>query len=403
MDKEFGKDLFEGLNKIKEVATWLLECLHLEAGRNLNKWNLEDKSIIEVEAEEKSKEIRKSTPNIKKGVDNTMKKNCYRRKDGRWQYSKQENGMLYYAIANTYRELIVKIDKIQPRQIKTIKRIKTKILTFIEYYKFYIVNYVNTKQIKQHTKEVWTMLLKKYIAPAFTRIPLEKLTPEQIQTFINKIDKERTREVLYQNIVKVLQKAYVTGKIKKDITLGIEKPIKINTQVRRPLTIEEQEKLINYVKNTKLYTFVMFSLIVGSRREETIKFNLDEDLDENKQTIHIKGTKTRNADRYVYVTKSFIEFLKKNMDKNRFDFNISYPTHEVGKIFQLLGIKNCLHGLRHTCSANLYFLNAKDKYRQLQLGHSSIVTTNNIYTNIKENIPKARLREIYGDLYPSFD
>ena len=207
-----------------------------------------------------------------------MKKNCYHRKDGRWQYSKQENGVLYYTIANTYRELLEKIKQIKPRQIKQIKNIKTKTLTFIEYYKFYITKYVNTKQIKQHTKYIWTMLLQKYIAPTFPRVPLEKITPEQIQTFLNKIDKERTREILFQNIIKVLRKAYITGKIKKDITLGLEKPIKTNTQVRKPLTLEEQEKLINYVKDTKLYTFVMFSLIVGSRREETIKFNLLEDL-----------------------------------------------------------------------------------------------------------------------------
>ena len=51
-----------------------------------------------------------------------MRKNCYRRTDGRWQYSKQENGLIYYTIANTYRELIAKIDKIQPRQIKQVKR-----------------------------------------------------------------------------------------------------------------------------------------------------------------------------------------------------------------------------------------------------------------------------------------
>lgn len=142
-------------------------------------------------------------------------KNCYRRTDGRWQYSKQENGLIYYTIANTYRELIAKIDKIQPRQIKQVKRIKTKILTFIEYYKLYIASYVDTKNIKQHTKDIWNILLKKYIAPAFQRVPLEKVTPEQIQKFINSIDKERTREMIYQNIIKVLQKAYITGKIKR--------------------------------------------------------------------------------------------------------------------------------------------------------------------------------------------
>lgn len=332
-----------------------------------------------------------------------MKKNCYHRKDGRWQYSKQENGMLYYAIVNTYRELLEKIKQIKPRQIKQVKNIKTKSLTFIEYYKLYITSYVNTKNIKQHTKDIWAILFKNYISPAFQRIPLEKVTPEQIQKFINGIDKERTREMLYQNIIKVLQKAYITGKIKKDITLGIEKPKRVNKITRHNLTLEEQSRLLDKIQHTKLYAFVMFSLIIGSRREETIKFNLLRDLDEEKQTIHIKGTKTKNADRYVYVTKEFIQFLKTNMKTNIFDFNISYPTHELRKIFQQLNIKNCLHGLRHTCSANLYFLGANDKYRQMQLGHASIVTTNDIYTNIKENIPKAKLRELYGNLYPSFD
>ena len=374
--------------------------LIIDKTKDLLNYNKKENCVNTTESKEQSKE---PTQNIKNEGVGTMKKNCYYRKDGRWQYSKQENGVLYYTIANTYRELLEKIKQIKPRQIKQIKTTKTKNLTFFNYYNFYIETYVKTKKIKNKTINVWHRENKQYIQPYFQKMPLEKLQSENIQKFLNQIDKERTQEILYQHIIKVLKKAYITGKIKKDITLGIEKPIKTNTQVRKPLNIEEQEKLINHIKDTKLYTFVMFSLIVGSRREETIKFNLLEDLDEEKQTIHIKGTKTKNADRYVYVTKEFIQFLKTNMKANTFDFNIGYPTHELGKIFQQLNIKNCLHGLRHTCSANLYFLNAKDKYRQLQLGHSSIVTTNNIYTNIKENIPKAKLLELYGNLYPTFD
>ena len=374
--------------------------LIIDKTKDLLNYNKKENCVKTTESKEQSKE---PTQNIKNEGVGTMKKNCYHRKDGRWQYSKQENGVLYYTIANTYRELLEKIKQIKPRQVKQIKTTKTKNLTFFNYYNFYIETYVKTKKIKNKTINVWHRENKQYIQPYFQKMPLDKLQSENIQKFLNQIDKERTQEILYQHIIKVLKKAYITGKIKKDITLGIEKPIKSNTQVRRPLTFEEQEKLINYVKDTELYTFVMFSLIVGSRREETIKFNLQEDLDEEKQTIHIKGTKTKNADRDVYVTKKFIQFLKTNMKTNTFNFNISYPTHELGKIFKQLNIKNCLHGLRHTCSANLYFLNAKDKYRQLQLGHSSIVTTNNIYTNIKENIPKAKLLELYGNLYPTFD
>lgn len=354
-----------------------------------------------LDLKKESQTVKESTQKTNKGVD-TMKKNCYKRADGRWQYSKQQDGFLYYAIANTYRELLEKIKTIQPRKIKSIKRIKTKTLTVIRYFEYYIESYVKTKKYKSDTIKNWQTYLDKYIKPHFERLSLDRVNTEQLQVFINSIDKERTREVLFQIITRVFRKAYITGKIKKDITLGLEKPKRENKNERGPLTFEEQKKLLDRVKGTKLYAFIMFSLVIGSRREESMRFTLA-DINEEKLQIHIKGTKTKNADRYVSTTPEFISFLKENLPKGKFDFNICYPTKELKKIFEELNIDNCLHGLRHTCSANLYFLGAKDKYRQLHLGHSSIVITNDIYTNIKENIEKAKLLDLYGKYYPSFD
>lgn len=352
----------------------------------------------------KSKEKEKSTPNETKGVD-TMRKNCYKRADGRWQYSKQRGGYRYYAIANTYRELLEKIPKIQPQLNMAIKHKtkKTTLNTFIQYYQTYIDAFVKTKQITQEVKNDWQRQLTRDLTPSFKYIKLEDVTVEQIQVFLNGIKQEVKRDKLYQRIVKVLKKAYATGKIKRDITLGIEKPKRQNLKERSPLTFAEQIKLLKAVKNSKIYAFVIFSLVVGSRREETMRFDLSKDLNLKKQEIHIKGTKTVNADRYVKVSEVFINFLQKTMPTGKFEFQISYPTHELGEIFKKLNINACLHSLRHTCSANLYFLGAKDKYRQMQLGHASIVTTNDIYTNIRENIPARKLRLIYGDLYPKFD
>ncbi len=345
-----------------------------------------------------------STSKENKGVD-TMKKNCSRRKDGRWQFSKQKEGYLYYAIAPTYRKLIDKIPNIKPKPIKSIKHktTKTNQNSFIQYYQFYIDNYIKTKNIKENQLKDWERQLTNDITPAFKYVKLQDITSEQIQNFISSIDKERKQEILFQRICRVLKKAYATGKTKRDVTLGIEKPERKNFQERNPLTFHEQIQLLKAIKKSKIYVFTIFSIIIGSRREETMRFDLSTDIDERKQTIHIKGTKTSNADRYVSVTKEFIQFLKNNMKKNTFDFQKSYPTHELGEIFKKFQINACLHSLRHTCSANLYFLGAKDKYRQMQLGHASMVTTNDIYTNIKENISQRKLRLIYGDLYPKFD
>ena len=346
-----------------------------------------------------------SAQNQTKGAD-TMKKHCYKRADGRWQYSRQEAGRRYYAIASTYRELLEKIPTIKPKEIKGIKYAnkKTSLNSFVQYFQFFIDTFIKTKKIKKTTIDDWQRQLKHDIAPYFRYVKMEDLTTEQIQSFISGITMERKQEMIYQRVVKVLNKAYATGKIKRNITVGLEKPKRQDIKEVPVLTFHQQIQFLKSVRGTKIYPFAIFSLIVGSRREETMRFNFETDVDERKCTIKIKGTKTKNAKREVFVTREFIDFLKQNLPEGKFTFRIDYPSHVVSDVMKDLQIENgCLHSLRHTCSANLYFLGANDKYRQMQLGHASIVTTNDIYTNIKENIPKRWLRQLYGDLYPSFD
>lgn len=353
----------------------------------------------------KSDTIKESTPDETKGAD-SMKKYCYRRKDGRWQYSRQEHGYRFYAIASTYRELLARIPNIKPKKVLKVIHVyeSYQANSFLQYYQFFIDNYVRNKKISKSTIDDWQRQFKNDITPHFRFVKLEDLTAERIQNFIDGIKQERKQEMIYQRIVKVLNKAYSTGKMRRNITLGIEKPKRQNVKEVPPLTLHEQIQFLKEVKKTQIYAFAIFSIIVGSRREETLRFNFTEDVDEKKLTIHIKGTKTKNADRQVKVTRQFIEFLKAHLPKGRFKFTGNYYTHIIGDIMKKIKVKGgCLHALRHTCSANLYFLGANDKYRQMQLGHASIVTTNDIYTNIKENITPRALRLIYGSLYPQFD
>lgn len=385
-----GKDTFD-------AAAYMGKIVERYIGREQQKEKQSKKETVLIT--EHSQEVSTQT----KGAD-TMKKNCYKRPDGRWEFSRQQGGYKYYTIANTYRELLEKIPKIKPALKKSVKHKtkKTNQNTFIQYYQFYLDSYISNKKIGEETKQSWRSQFVNDITPAFKYLRLEDVTTEKVQTFIDGIKLERKQEIIFQRISKVLKKAYATGKIKRDITLGLEKPKRKNIKERYPLTFREQVQLLKRAKSSKIYAFIVFSLVIGSRREETMRFEMS-DIDERKQTIHIKGTKTVSSNRQVHVTREFIEFLKINLPAGKFDFNRSYPTHELGKIFKDAKISGaCLHSLRHTCSANLYFLGADDKYRQMQLGHSSIVTTNDIYTNIRENITERRLRLIYGELYPKF-
>lgn len=332
-----------------------------------------------------------------------MRKNCYRRPDGRWEYSKQINGLKYYTIANTYRELLTKIEKIEPKQVRNVIKVSSKIRTFAQYFQFYIDSYIKNKNYRKSTLDEWNRTLKQHVLKNFNKIAITKLTTESIQVMIDKIDKERLRQKVFQRVVKVLQKAYMTGVIKKDITLALEKPKRKNVNIRSSLTYDEQVAFLNEIKKTNLYVYAVYLLVVGCRRDEAISFDIAKDLNEEKHYIQINGTKTANAKRKVYISQGFIDFLKQNLPGGKFKFSSQYATHIIGETLKQIGTNKCLHCLRHTCSANLYFLGARDKFRQMQLGHASITTTNDIYTHIEENIPKSKLLELYGDLYPKFD
>ncbi len=365
---------------------------------------LYNKPILVVDNTQKeSKQIaEKSTP-VEKEVDSTLRKYCYKRTDGRWQYSRQQNGMLWYAIASTYRALIEKIPKIKPRLLKKFKNAREKSTTFVQFFETYINTYIVPKNISQKTKDAWKYQLEKYIKPHILRLPLEHITAELLQKIVNSIKAECTRDKVANKLKAVVRKAYLTGRIKKDFSLAIEKPKRTEVDERPPLILDEQVCFLEKAKQSKGYAFIMFSLVVGSRRSESLRLDLSKDLDEEKKVIVIHGTKTGKEDRKVNVTPYFIDFIKSHLPKGKWPHGGEYYSKIVKGIFKDLKIDNCLHGLRHTCSANLYFLGASDKYRQLQLGHKSIVTTNDIYTNIKDNIEKASLRELYGDFYPSFD
>jgi len=50
----------------------------------------------------------------------------------------------------------------------------------------------------------------------------------------------------------------------------------------------------------------------------------------------------------------------------------------------------------------LYYLGVPDKLRQAQLGHASIVMTNDIYTHLDPTITREDILQLYGDWYPEF-
>lgn len=328
-----------------------------------------------------------------KGVDETMK-NVYKRKDGRYEYSKMIDNERIYIIKRTRQELEKEIKEIKQKNKKQRNKYLFKNIVE-EWYKNFKEPYIG-----ESAKQVYHATINNYLLPTLGNKSINKITFKDLQLFINKVkDKRRTQEVLLQHTKAIFDYAYSNRYINTNPTTALKLPKKTSKEIVKPLTIEEQQRLLQAIRGHKLETFIIFSLIFGTRRNETLTFKI-EDINEDKQFLHINGTKTENAQRDIKISKSMIKYLKEhNTNKTYFNFTSDYITKNITKILKKLNINKTLHALRHTTATNLFYLGYKDKERQQYLGHANITTTNNIYTFLENDVSKEDIHKLYNNLY----
>jgi len=138
-------------------------------------------------------------------------------------------------------------------------------------------------------------------------------------------------------------------------------------------------------------------LLSGCRKSEPLGIKWT-DIDIMSKRIHISGTKTDNANRYIPLFPEF-ELLLEGIDRVS-EFVFPYNENIVKCSFRRLKDKYKLpysiHSLRHTfatrCLENGISYNTVQKW----LGHAQASTTLNIYTHVqtdfeREEIDKFRL------------
>lgn len=320
-------------------------------------------------------------------------KKLTKRTDGRWVYTFTKNHQRKYIYGRTQSECI-KNTKIYENKLDNIQK-------SIDFNDIIDNWYKSTKEpnIKEKTKEIYKNTINNYIKPFLKSRNINNIKLHELQTFINNIEKERVREQVYQHVKSLFNYAYASREIKTNICNALLLPKRKHKEQRNALTIQEQTKLLNNIKNTNIETFVIFSIIIGTRRNETLSFKMS-DIDKEKQTLRIHGTKTKSAERTIKISKEMIKYLEEhNTSEKYFPHTPEYYTKNIKKYLEVVNKNLCVHCLRHTCATNLYYLQVPDKMRQQILGHKSIVTTNNIYTNLELDATKDDILKLYNNLY----
>lgn len=322
-----------------------------------------------------------------------MPKGITKRKDGRYVIRKTINGIRQVYYSKTLEQAKKIYTKIKNNLLT---KNETIIYTFEKWSNEWIENYKKPfiKELSyRDIKNIIALIIKK-----FGKCKLQDLTTNSIQTYINSLKKNRTKERICLYFNACLQKAFELGHIAKNPFVNVIKDKKIKFK-RNAYTYQEQVILINAIKNTILEIPVMTYLMTGCRPSE-LPSKTNFDLINN--IVHIYGTKNDSSKhREIDISNEYANYIKKYFTNNDIP-KYSEIQKEYSVLCNQIGINTSLYTLRHTFATNMRVMGADTKIIAYYLGHSSIQMTLDIYTDIDRNLTKDKLNKLYNNLYKKF-
>ncbi len=313
-----------------------------------------------------------------------------------WYTRYRENGVQHYISGKSQKEVYAKLKK----QLNIQEKDTNKNITLIKWYEKWVSLFKTN--VKQTTIVDYEKSLK-HIDKSILNKSLKNITAFEVLENLNKIDKERTRQKVYELLKALFEKAYNLDIIKNNIIKQIDKP-KHKREEGIALTKAEQEKFIEYCKNHKHGDVYLTALYQGLRIGEVLGITSNNiDLENNTLTIEkswnthersIGCTKNENSKRVMPLFSKTRTILEKYISKkDKRIFNVSYSTIEkpLSELCESIGVRKITsHDLRHTFITNCKLKNIPEHVIQTWVGHKiGSKVTSSIYTHANtEDIAK---------------
>ena len=184
-------------------------------------------------------------------------------------------------------------------------------MTLREAYQFY------TSLYKDRTEAVnknYNYNMEKYVLKYIGMHEIETLVPSVINMVVGEMagKGQTTVNSVYNELRFTLRNAYMDGMLDKDISNAIRKPRAKKDNERRALTPLEREAVIEVAQTDKKYYAFLFMILCGCRPSEAYAITR-EDIDFKKQTVHIRGTKTKASDRVVPCPTVILKIARKSL------------------------------------------------------------------------------------------
>ena len=327
----------------------------------------------------------------------------------KYKYSKMVTieGKRYNFRADTEPELYKKI-ALKEKEIEEGRVLVTGSMTVKQWTKICLETYKSN--VKPETLRNMTYRINKHIVSAIGSYPLKAVKPIQCQAIINAQAGKSYSHVrnLMQELKFIFRKAKENHLILESPAESIVRPASVKGE-RRAITAHERKHLLAVADKDPAYNLFLLMLYCGCRPGEAIICQgNDIQIIQGTRMLHIRGTKTKNSDRYVPMPDAMyarisaagpFDPLSPNAagrmhsessynrltERLRRDMNISMGARLYrNQLLPPLPLADDFvpYDLRHTYCTDLQKAGVDIRIAQKLMGHSDIRITANIYTHV---------------------
>ena len=360
----------------------------------------------------------------------------YQRKDGRWVASiTLENRKRKTLYGKTRREVQEKLKAALHEQQQGMLAIgpQQTLKSYLDQW----LEEVHKPTIRIGTYVRYRVILDKHLIPGLGHIQVQKLTPQQVQSFYTKKLEEgyaSSTIVLYHAVLhEALDNAVRWNLISRNVCDLVSSP-RIDQHEMQPLTQEQVKRLLEAVQKHTLEGLLTLAVTTGMRQGELLGLRW-QDIDFEARRLQVRRSvsrpgkygvtesepKTAKGRRSIQLPQFVVDALQEHYKRqqevrvkagdkwveNGFVFCTRYGRYigpsDLRKVFNRLLTSAGLpiirfHDLRHSAATILLGMGVHPKVVQELLGHSNISITMNIYSHVLPSMQQEAMNKL-DDLF----
>lgn len=273
--------------------------------------------------------------------------------------------------------------------------------------------FINSQDVKESSKSTYRRTLKQYFSWIYKNgYSLNEITRQHVLEYKNELLNKGKSSLTVGSYITVVRKFYEwteSNKIYPNVAKGVKSPTRIQAFRKRPLSVEQINRLLDYFSNKDIRDYAIVNLLLrtGLRTIEVVRANVEDITFKGSQRVLLVQGKGRvDKDDFVILTDKTFEPIRRYLDTrgkvsgseplfisnsnnskgNRLTTRtISYIVKEGLKEIGLDERCFTAHSLRHTTAVNILIGGGTLEMVQFTLRHTNPSTTQ-IYTSTLNEI-----------------